>query len=76
MRCGPRLLNHSRKNSIFILSPAVITPETPLEKLDAFFAEQQAPGGSKVQFALVTDAGALGGPWFDLCRSVRRMPNI
>ncbi|GAA5964556.1 hypothetical protein JCM8115_003921 [Rhodotorula mucilaginosa] len=34
----------------------VITPETPLEKLDAFFAEQQAPGGSKVQFALVTDA--------------------
>ncbi|KAG0657834.1 hypothetical protein C6P46_006196 [Rhodotorula mucilaginosa] len=34
----------------------VITPETPLEKLEAFFAEQQAPGGSKVQFALVTDA--------------------
>lgn len=37
----------------------MITPETPLEKLEAFFAEQQAPGGSKVQFALVTDAGAL-----------------
>ncbi|POY74718.1 hypothetical protein BMF94_2194 [Rhodotorula taiwanensis] len=34
----------------------VITPETPLEKLEAFFAEQQAPGGSKVQFALVTDS--------------------
>ncbi|GAA5863079.1 hypothetical protein JCM3774_001414 [Rhodotorula dairenensis] len=34
----------------------VITPETPLEKLEAFFAQQQAPGGSKVQFALVTDA--------------------
>ncbi|GAA5984784.1 hypothetical protein JCM10908_003503 [Rhodotorula pacifica] len=34
----------------------VITPETPLEQLEAFFAEQQAPGGSKVQFALVTDS--------------------
>ncbi|GJN93196.1 hypothetical protein Rhopal_006243-T1 [Rhodotorula paludigena] len=33
----------------------VITPETPLEKLEAFFAAQQAPGGSGVQFALVTD---------------------
>ncbi|BGP57760.1 hypothetical protein JCM8202_002412 [Rhodotorula sphaerocarpa] len=34
----------------------VITPETPLEELEAFFAAQQAPGGSKTQFALVTDA--------------------
>ncbi|BGP51240.1 hypothetical protein JCM10450v2_007169 [Rhodotorula kratochvilovae] len=34
----------------------VITPETPLEELDAFFAAQRAPGGSGVQFALVTDA--------------------
>ncbi|BGP34878.1 hypothetical protein JCM10296v2_006702 [Rhodotorula toruloides] len=35
----------------------VITPSTPLEELETFFARQKGPGGSGAFFALVTDAG-------------------
>ncbi|GAA5849034.1 hypothetical protein JCM9279_004701 [Rhodotorula babjevae] len=33
----------------------VITPNTPLEELEAFFTAQSGPSGSGAQFALVTD---------------------
>lgn len=36
----------------------MITPNTPLEDLEAFFAAQSGPRGSGAQFAIVTDGGA------------------
>jgi len=37
----------------------VITPNTPLEELEAFFTAQSGPSGSGAAFALVTDGGAF-----------------
>ncbi|TNY23819.1 hypothetical protein DMC30DRAFT_257305 [Rhodotorula diobovata] len=48
---GPRaVLEFSRSRKY-----EVITPNTPLEDLEAFFAAQSGPRGSGAQFAIVTD---------------------